>query len=241
MAVTTDKPAPYAPPSTVIEVIKRYRERGLQTPITKDVLLRAGIAETLTPRVLQTIQTLDLIDEAGNPTETFEDIRKAPQGEYKDRLVQWLNGVYADALNFIDPATSDETAIRDAFRSYEPVGQQPRMVALFIGLYAEAGLGPERASAPRTTTAPRVSVPKRNIRGITKSGPRAGLERSATIQSDQTGTLPAPITGMLARLPKRSWTKDERSKFLATFTAVLDFCYPVVEQSEQDDEAEAAE
>jgi hypothetical protein len=240
MAVTTDKSAPYAPPSTVIEVIKRYRERGLQTPITKDVLLRAGIAETLTPRVLQAIQTLDLIDEAGNPTETFEDIRKAPQGEYRDRLVQWLNGVYADALNFIDPATSDETAIRDAFRSYEPVGQQPRMVALFMGLYAEAGVGAERASAPRATTSARASGSKRNIRGITKPAPRAGLERPASIQPNQTGTLPTPVTGMLARLPAKSWTKDERSKFLTTFTAVLDFCYPVVEQSEEDD-SEAAE
>src|SRR5271155_5309132 len=155
MAVTTDRPAPYAPTSTILDVITRYRDRGLPTPVTKDVLARAGVAETLIPRVLQSLQTLDLIDEAGHPPPFFEGIRRAPAGEYQQRLAEWLNAAYADALNFVDPATADEVAVRDAFRNYNPVGQQGRMVSLFIGLYAAAGVGTERpAQQPRQSRSP---------------------------------------------------------------------------------------
>ena len=44
MAVTTDKPAPYTSPSAIVELIERYRNRGLPThgysgkpPIVSDV------------------------------------------------------------------------------------------------------------------------------------------------------------------------------------------------------------
>ena len=38
MPVTADRPAPYAPASALLEVLDRFRNRGLQGPITTEVL-----------------------------------------------------------------------------------------------------------------------------------------------------------------------------------------------------------
>src|ERR1700730_19221675 len=102
MPVTTDQAAPYSPGGTILEVLDRYRSRGLPTPITPDVLSRAGIAQTLIPRVLQSLQSLDLIDDKGAPTATFEGLRRAPENEYRKRLEEWLKGTYADVFSFVD-------------------------------------------------------------------------------------------------------------------------------------------
>ena len=116
MPVTPDRPGPYAPASAILELVQRYRTRGLPTPINGEVLARSGISDSLIPRTLQTLQTLDLIDEAGAPTQVFEGIRRAPEAEYQQRLREWLNNAYADALNYIDPATASDVEVRDAFR-----------------------------------------------------------------------------------------------------------------------------
>src|SRR5712692_2796663 len=136
MPVTASKPAPYASPSTVLDVIGRRRNHGLPTPINKEVMRRASVAEGLISRTLQALQTLDLIDEKGMPTQTFEALRLASEAEYKKRLEDWLKSAYADVFAFVDPMKDDETRIRDAFRNYHPIAQQPRMVALFQGLCA---------------------------------------------------------------------------------------------------------
>lgn len=149
MPVTTDAPAPYAPASAVLEIISRYRAKGLPTPINGEVLSRAGISKSLIQRTLYALQSLDLVDDKGQPTNTLESLRLAPEAEYKQQLTSWLTAAYADILIYIDPQTADEVAIRDAFRSYTPVGQQARMVTLFIGLFAAAGIGPEKTSKPR--------------------------------------------------------------------------------------------
>jgi hypothetical protein len=154
MAVTQDKPVPYAAPTSILEIVSRRRHRGLPNPINADVLGRASIPPSLIPRTLQALQTLDLIDEEGNPTPTFEAIRKAPEAEYKRSLEDWLKGAYAEVFAFVDPATDDEVRIRDAFRSYNPAGQQDRMVTLFQGLCVAAGLAPDKPSSPRNTPRP---------------------------------------------------------------------------------------
>ena len=91
MAVTQATAAPYAPTRTMIDIIERHRDRGLPKPINAETLQRAGlVTESLMSRTLQTCTTLDLIDEAGNPTAVFEGIRLAPEAEYKKRLEDWL-------------------------------------------------------------------------------------------------------------------------------------------------------
>jgi hypothetical protein len=231
MAVTSDKPAPYAPASVIMELVERHRGKGLPSPVTTEVLARAGVSESLLARTIQALETLDLIDAEGAPTTTFEGIRKAPEGEYRQRLVEWLNAAYADVIKYVDPALDNETAVRDAFRSYNPVGQQNRMVSLFLLLYASAGVRPEKASQPR---------PQRNGQQRPRATNKPTVTppaRKHTSHATNPG-LPPALAGLLSSLPQEGsgWTKASRDRFVTTFAAVLDFCYPVVTQAEAADQ-----
>lgn len=228
MPVTPDKPAPYTSPAPVIDLMERHRSRGLPSPVDHDVLARAGVSPSLIPRTYQSLVALDLLDEKGNLTETFEGIRKAPESEYKKRVLEWLNATYADVLSFVDPAVDDERKVRDQFRAYKPVGQQERMVTLFLKLFAYAGVATKQAapSAPR----PRPATLK------AKTGParaHGGGERhdGARHTGAREMGLPAALTGLLQSLPREGegWSQDRRDKFHQTFGAVLDFCFPIVE------------
>jgi hypothetical protein len=227
MAVTADKAAPYAPASAVLDLVGRYRNRGLVFPVNADVLGRAGISESLIPRTLQALITLDLIKEDGNPTDILEGIRLAPEAEYKKRLEDWLKGAYADVFAFVDPTQDDEVRIRDAFRGYQPVGQQGRMVTLFQGLCAAAGLLPEKTDKPRQ--APRIIQTPRKLQTGARSGAATATKINAINTPPAMSGVPAPISGLLSSLPSQGqgWTKEDRQKFLTTFTAVLDFCFPI--------------
>lgn len=234
MPVTEDRPAPYAPPSAIIDIISRYRNRGLPFPVNADVLARAGISESLIPRTLQSLHTLDLFNDQGNPTETLEGIRLAPEPEYKKRLADWLKGTYAGIFAFVDPTKDDGVRIRDAFRGYNPVGQQDRMVALFTGLCAAAGLIPEKAASSRPAS-PR--APATRLRTVVP--PQSAKQRGGAAASKTSGALPPAIAGLMESLPSPAdgWTAVERDRFIATFKAVLDFAIPVVQRKPTTDEA----
>jgi len=229
MAVTADKSSPYGPIKAIIDLIERHRSRGLPSPVTADILGRAGISDSLIPRTLQALQTLDLIDEGGRPTPTFEGIRLAPETEYKKRLEDWLKAAYADVFSFVDPTVDDETKIRDAFRNYQPVGQQPRMVALFQGLCAAAGIIREKTQPAAARARPRTQSPPPRQRAQPEAAPS---EPSKSHHHGHT-SLPPALSGLLASLPTGAggWTKAERDRFVTTFSAVLDFCYPISEPS----------
>lgn len=229
MTVTAEEPAPYAPARAILDLIGRYRDRGLTSPIDADVLGRAGITPSLTARTLYALQVLDLIDEAGAPTQTFEGLRLAPEAEFPNRLEDWLKSAYADVFTFVDPAKDDATRIRDAFRSYQPHGQRDRMVSLFTGLCTAAGIMPER---PQPAPRQRSSL-SRQQRRTTITGSKGKQPKVAETSS----SLPPALSGLLASLPAgNGWTKPRRDKFVETFEAVLDFCIPIVEDEIEEDE-----
>lgn len=233
MAVTIDQPAPYAPASAVLDLIERHRNKGLPPIVDTDVLLRAGISDSLVPRTLQALKVLDLITDDGRPSEVFEGIRLAPSAEYQTRLAEWLNAAYADALTFIDPATDDEVAIRDAFRKYIPTGQQGRMVTLFMGLFTAAGVMPVRERKPVPRKAGRLEMARtitptsRARKGSAPPQPRyAGGDGGTQVHI---AGLPPALTGLLQSLPQtgQGWPQERRDAFIATFGSVLDFCFPI--------------
>lgn len=233
MPVTKENPAPYAPASAIVGLIERHRDKRLPSPINAEVLGRAQITESLIPRTLQAMQVLDLIDEGGNPTPVFEGIRLAPQAEYQQRLQEWLTDAYADALQFIDPATADTASIHDAFRGYNPAGQRDRMVTLFTGLFRAAGIGGPDKPKP-LPTARQVPSKPRTVHARTTGRvmtPPAPPPPSTGLRSD----LPPVLVGLFASLPKEGdgWTSERREKFLQTLPAVLDFCFPIIEPHEQ--------
>jgi hypothetical protein len=261
MPIQSPGRAPYAPGQTVLDVITTYRERGLQTPIDKEVLLRAGVSESLALRTLQALQLLDLIDERGQPLEVMEGLRIAPSDEFPDRLADVVRAAYEEVFNYVDPGTAPANKVEDAFRTYTPAGQRSRMVTLFISLCEAANIISEEArsrlSSGRQATPSRRSSKSSNggssPTGARPSGRAAGGGRGSSGSGRGRGvevgaepgiaslSLPAPVAGLLSQLPDAvtGWTEDRRDKFLHTLRAVLDFCIPVVEPDAEGEEGEA--
>ena len=227
MPVTQDKPGPYATTSAITDIIARYRNRGLPFPVNADVLARAGISDSLIPRTLQSLKTLDLINEIGNPTETLEGIRLAPEAEYKKRLEDWLKGTYAGIFAFVDPTKDGSVRIRDAFRGYNPVSQQDRMVALFEGLCTEAGLLSEK-SATKTSASMRGAGSMTANARVIKAAPKRDAVKASS-------GLPPALAGLMESLPAAAdgWTMADRAKFLKVFESVLDFSIPITKEKKE--------
>lgn len=228
--------APYAPTKAVVDVIHAYRDRPLPTPIDAGVIEKIGVAETIVPRTLQALKILDLIDAQGNPTEALQDLRKAGSDEFRLRLAEVIRAAYAEVFTYRDPAIDDVAKIEDAFRSYEPVSMRPRMVRLFLGLCAEAGI---------IEAASRVANPTRgNGRSARRSSGGGGSPRpvaqttTSKVQSDTVTPPRVPdevpgaehlaIRGLLMTLPPvGSYFPEERRKewaeaMLAAFALIYE-------------------
>ena len=168
MALTPGGRAPYAPSKTVLSVIDRHRAVGLPK-IDMDTLERIGVLESLRPRTLATLKTLDFYDEGtGKITPEFDNLSRVPTGEFPDYLGMLLKKVYAPIIEVTgDPQTASMQSIEDAFRTFEPRGQIVRMVQLFVGLMTAAGIMDESAEAEArpatarpTSDKPKVEKPK---------------------------------------------------------------------------------
>jgi len=229
MTVSTESPGPYAPSSAIIGLLTRARTRGLMAPVTKDVLMRAGITDSLVPRTLQSLQTLDLIDETGQFTPIMSKLRAVPEAAYKEALAEWLQSTYAEVFQFVDPRHDDVVRVRDAFRLYTPHGQQDRMVSLFMALCAEAGIidaaTSEGKSAPRKPARPATASSIKRTK-LPTGKPQHSPPPPPPLHSG----LPPALAGMLESIPRggAGWTKSDRDKFVLTFGAVLDFAVPIV-------------
>jgi len=234
--------APYAPPTTVIDVVSRYRERGLSTPFTAEVLERAGVPETLSRRTLNSLKLLGFTDDEGNPAPPFEAASRSSDAEYKERLGQLLLDTYADVIAFADPASDSYERVRDAFRAYNPRGQQDRMVTLFLGLLDYVGLDTSAATSSRKRTdgggnsakKTNGARPRSVKQPATTNAAKPNAKRPRTPdgqppQQQDAHDLPPGLVGLLQQIPRGGggWAPSRRDEFMAAFKAVLDFSVPV--------------
>jgi hypothetical protein len=232
MSIRTGAPAPYGPPAGVLAVVNGYRDKGLVTPFTPEVLRRAGINESLIPRVYKSLEGLDLIDHDGNPTEQLKGLRTARTDEFQQTLAEVVKSAYAEVLKFTNPATDDAKHIADAFRSYEPAGQRGRMVTLFMGLCEAAGIVPTGTlrtasmGAGRANGAPRSATDASRRTGL-------GIGLSGRARDGGGSAISQALLGLIASLPSNgtTWTKHQREKFMTAFGHVLDYTIPLADDA----------
>ncbi|HEU0074416.1 MAG TPA: DUF5343 domain-containing protein [Dehalococcoidia bacterium] len=213
---------PYAPPATVLAVIRRMHERGLPEHIDDSTLAVAGVPDSLFQRVIAALRFLGLVDESNRRTDLFTRLGRATTEEYPELLSEVVRAAYAPIFEFgIDPAQDNEQRIVDAFRRYEPSGQRVSMARLFRGLCQEAGLAPQEAAAPRQprNTPPRQRAPRQ--------------DRAPVRQQDTPSPAPdradlRPIHQMVDSLPYEGWwTQDRRERWLRGLEALIDWAIEV--------------
>jgi Family of unknown function (DUF5343) len=164
--------APYAPAKSVMLPISRYRERGLNWPLTAKSLEQIGVPDSMAPRTLQALRFLGLLDEDDQPTESFKRIRQASTEEYPSQLADVIRAAYLPVFSIVDPARDGDVAIADAFRRYEPGNQRDKMIALFRGLCIEAGIIQPKSRPRGTGRKPRADGQVRPMSAPPRPSPR---------------------------------------------------------------------
>jgi hypothetical protein len=196
--------------------------------VTPEVLVRAGINESLARRTIVSLKVLDLLDEKGAPTKQWDDLRAARgDDEYQKRLQEWLRSVYSEVLQYANPETDSLARVTEAFRGYKPDGQRKAMALLLVGLWKYAGLPVPEEKGPGPSTPAR----PRPVRGPGPKSQRRREPEVGTARVVSAGDLPPGLVGLLQQIPRDGggWTAQRRSGFLKAFEGVLDFSVPVVQ------------
>lgn len=224
MSIEPNGPAPYAPPSAVLDFLNAAREKDLPTPYTPEVLTRAGITEALAPRVMKALRLYDLVDDEDQPTEQMVELGKTGDDEFKARLGDVIGNAYGDVFQYVDLQNDPLEKVRNQFRHYTPKGQRERMLTLFMGLAEFSGLAPARSEREPVKTAPRTPRKTQEGKG---SGNRPKPQRRGR------GGAPMPaaqhyfIRGLLDALPPlgSEWPIQHREAWTRTALAQFDLIY----------------
>lgn len=229
--------APYAAISNVMEVITRKRERGFSSQLTPTTLETIGIPKGNASRTLQALNYLGLMEEDGTQTELFNRLARAGEAgdEYQTLLQDIIRNSYRRVFEIVDPATSGETAITDAFRQFEPEAQRARMVTFFLGMCEHAGIvqQKERERKARNTSSKRATTQRARASSSstdikqTPIDPGEGLPRRAN-DEDAEYRL---VFAVMQQLPSdRQWSADRRQKWLSAVEAAVDLMVDVMEE-----------
>jgi len=213
--------APYAPPATVISVLRYYREREVPETITAPDLGKAGVRKALWPRVFATLKFLKLIEDDGLTTRRFRELRDASLTTYPAVLAEILRVAYQPIFADIDPARATDGEVRGAFHPYNPGGQRSRMIALFRGLCLEAGI-----SFGKATSQPIMRPVRVLASGVPKA--RANGNQGRTSRPNYVENADPAVAAWIAKLPEpgKPWALSARKRWMQVLEAILEAAYP---------------
>ncbi len=235
--------APYAPVANILMLIHRSRERGLPEVLDHREIVKLGIPEESSPRVRKALQFLDFIDAENKQTSNFQRLGRATDDEYPQLLKAILENAYTDVFQSVgDVALAQEKDFNNAFRYYNPQGQRPAMIRLFMALCQDAGLLAEGAvtkvSVKRT---PRIAVKSRGTSSkdaqetaTVKPSPASdgGFSRPNWVESSSTDS-PARYQLMqvlLKQLPDDGiWTQKRHDQWLKAVETSVDLLIEITE------------
>jgi Family of unknown function (DUF5343) len=185
--------APYAPPGTVIHVLRFYRTREVPERLSDKTLGQIGVKDSVQLMVRRGLEFLGLVAKDGTTTEKLRGLRFASNDDYPHVLRDVLTAAYAGIFEVADPATATRLQLGNAFRPYSPASQHDRMITLFLGLCREAGVSvPEPPKETAPTTKQGVKRSRSTASGRPDSGNGNG-GRDARVDGQQRG---GPLFGV---------------------------------------------
>lgn len=223
--------APYAGPSTMISLLRKFRDSGLPWPMTAESLTHVGISEGNAPRTLAAFKFLGLVDEDGQRTKLMDSLGKASTDEYPEVLAEVVRSAYSYVFSIHDPATANEIQIADAFRNYSPEKQRSRMVALFMGLCKES-----KITSGDPTIVERKSRVSRNLPSKAGQGVETTIQRTAPNMNFSLNRWAEKLKPVLEKLPdvdNPEWTEQERERWVHAMSAFLDLYIQVRKEQEE--------
>lgn len=163
---------PYPPGNRVIDVVRRIHEGKTPQKLTLTALVSLGSPEGSADRVQKALRFLGLISPEFDLTDEAVRLRRATSDEYAGVLAEIVRGAYEPVFEAYDPATASGIDLNNAFKPYDPAGQRPQMIGLFMALSREAGLAPDvpirKPGRPPSGSAPSTRQAKSKQNGVAK-------------------------------------------------------------------------
>lgn len=140
---------PFAPFSSLNQVLSAYVSGELQLPLSADELRAISISKYNIFPTKRSLEDLKWFHN-GEPTVVFKNIAQAYQTDhdkYRSALKAFVEDFYLEIFSqtaeaHIDLATATATQIQDFFISYNPKSEVKNMAYLFLSFCRESGLIP---------------------------------------------------------------------------------------------------
>lgn len=214
---------PYPPPSNVISILSRLRNRNLPEVVDAEYLRDASVPEGTNSRTLFALRFLGCIVGAGEPTPALRSIAISTDEEYMATLAELIREAYSEVFVSVDPSQDDQRTIVNFFRRYTPASQRERMVIFFLGMCREASI-------------PTMDVPRKRTSNVVAGGPGQAPGSSPQQRTRQgpakraapKGTSAAPaLDGLIQSLPPigQAFPQARRDQWLDMVRATLAYLY----------------